>query len=329
MKKTILALTIPALFATSASAVTVYSDDSSAVDVYGRIQYELGEQKGEDNERIGGDGEVRLGFNVKYGLNQDVDLIGKLEWQVRAESSDDNQMDTDTTDLEARYAYAGFRFLGTTDLTFGKSETPFAQLSDFTDIFNMFGASAYDFDWRPDDQVRVAYADQGFDLRAAYAFSDENRTVDANGDRVGDKNQYSLSAGYTFAAGPGELGLVAAYEARNSNDANSDVEDMGLGVNYSIDGFYFGTVYGETDYDVRDDERFWEVVGTYSVDAWTLGAAYNLREQTEGAKNGRVNEYLLAVQYALNSKTKLYSEYVIDETRDSNDRYGLGIQYNF
>ncbi|MHA6964290.1 porin [Zobellella denitrificans] len=326
MKKTILALTIPALFATSASAVTVYSDEGSQVDVYGRIQYDLGELKGADNENIGGDGSARLGVNVKYNLNQDVDLIGKLEWQIAAE--EDQWAKTGGKDLNSRYAWAGFRFMGTTDLTFGKSENPYVQLSDVTDIFNLWGASAYSHDWRIDDQVRVSYADQGFDLRAAYAFADDNREL-VGGERVGDKNQYSLSAGYAFAAGPGELGLVAAYEARNSNVANSDVDEWGLGVNYAIDGFYFGTTYGETSYDASSDERFWEVAGSYTVDAWTLAAAYNLREETEGAKNGKVNEYLLAVQYALNAKTKLYSEYVIDETRSGNDKYGVGIQYNF
>ncbi|MBL1377111.1 porin [Zobellella iuensis] len=318
MKKTILALTIPALFATSASAVTVYSDQGAQVDVYGRIQYDIGELKGANNEDIGGDGKARLGVNVKYNVNNDVDLIGKFESEVAAESSQNGK-------FNSRYAWAGFRFMGTTDLTFGKSENPFVQLSDVTDIFNLWGASAYSHNWRVDDQIRVSYADQGFDLRAAYAFADDNRTSDT----VGAKNQYSLSAGYAFATGPGELGLVAAYEARNSNEVNSDEEEWGLGANFSIDGFYFGATYGETDFDAGSDERFWEVAASYNVDAWTLGAAYNNRKETQGAKDKLVDEYLLAVQYALNSKAKLYGEYVINDLSNSNDRYGVGIQYNF
>ncbi|PSJ47971.1 porin [Zobellella endophytica] len=323
MKKTILALTIPALFATSANAATVYSaEDGTQVDVYGRIQYDIGELNGADNEDIGGDGSARLGVNVKYNLNQDVDLIGKLEWQVTAETAND----ANTQDINSRYAWAGFRFMDTTDLTFGKSENPYVQLSDFTDIFELGGAAAYDHGFRIDDQVRVSYADQGFDLRAAYAFADENRLSDAVGT---PENQYSLSAGYALAAGPGDLGLAAAYEQINFN--GGDLDKWGLGVNYAIDGFYFGVTYGQSDQTTTLDADQWEAVGTYTVDAWTLGLGFNFKKADSDIVGPRVlvEDYILAAKYALNAKTKLYGEYYIDETVNANDRYGVGIQYNF
>ncbi|GAA3528988.1 porin [Zobellella aerophila] len=320
MKKTILALTIPALFATSASAVEIYSaEDGSKVEAYGRVQYNAGELKGRDNENIGGDGEARLGFNVLYNLNNDVDLIGKLEWQVTAESNNDNK----TQDIDARYAWAGFRFMDTTDLTFGKSENPFVQLSNVTDIFNINGAASYLHGFRIDDQVRVSYADNGVDLRAAYAFADENRFSNADGT---PENQYSLSAGY---ATPFGLGLVAAYEAQNKRGGNNDLDFWGLGVNYAIDGFYVGGTYGESDNDAANDVRFWELATSYSVDAWTMIAAYNNRKETEGAEDTKVDEYVLGVQYKFTPKTKVYGEYVINDVTGSNDRYGVGIQYNF
>ncbi|PSJ48335.1 porin [Zobellella taiwanensis] len=358
MKKTILALTIPALFATSASAVTVYSDDSSAVDVYGRIQYEAGEIRKSD-EKFGGEGEARLGINAKYNLNQDVDLIGKLEWQVTAES--DNATGSDS--IDARYAYLGFRFQDTTELTFGKSETPFAQLSDYTDQFNAFGAAAYDHNWRPDDQIRVAYAANGFDLRAGYAFGDANRN-DSFGSRTVDvdlgefdpdldgltvpvvvdgaadlkqKNQYALSAGYNFAAGPGDAGVVAAYERVNFdgnpalNVKDQELDKWGLGVNYALDGFYGAVVYGQSEQSNTVDADFWEAYGSYNVDAWTVRAAFNFKKADANIVGPRVlvEEYVLGAQYAFNAKTKMYAEYVIDEAKDGEDQYALGLQYNF
>lgn len=336
MKKTILALTIPALFATSASAVTVYSDEGSQVDIYGRIQYNAGsfDHEGAKREKFGGDGSARLGTNVKYNLNQDVALIGKLEWQAAAESSDGSKLDS-------RYAWAGFRFQDTTDLTFGKSENPYVQLVDVTDIFELFGAAAYSHSPRIDDQVRVSYADQGIDLRAAYAFNDANRTrADLADDATRAQNQYSLSAGYTF---PFNLGLVAAYEkqsVKTGADAglDGDFDMWGLGANYSIDGFYFGTVYGQTKQDVTgaDDEktRYWELVAAYNVDAWTLRAGYNYeKERGTGDNEKLVNEYILGAAYALTPKTKLYAEYNIQRAKDGDERkddlYGVGIQYNF
>ncbi|OXS16935.1 porin [Zobellella denitrificans] len=342
MKKTILALTIPALFATSASAVTVYSDEGAKVDLYGRIQYEAGSFKheGADRQKFGGEGEARLGVNVQYNLNQDVDLIGKLEWQAVAEEKNA----TGTDSLKSRYAWAGFRFMDTTDLTFGKSENPTAQLTDVTDIFNIFGGAASfnslddaGISSRIDDQIRVSFADQGIDLRAGYAFHDENKTRVA-GEK--QKNQYSLSAGYTF---PFNLGLVAAYERQNYDllVGEADLDVWGLGANYSIDGFYFGTVYGQKDLDATGEEdygtRFWELVATYNVDAWTLMAGYNYeKERKVGAgesKDKLVNEYVLGVQYALTPKTKLYGEYNIQRTKVADERkddlYAVGIQYNF
>ncbi|NLJ92595.1 MAG: porin, partial [Aeromonadales bacterium] len=130
MKKTILALTIPALFATSVSAVEIYSDEEgSKIDLYGRLQYDMGAMDYQSNgkaDNFGGEGEARLGVNVQYGLNQDVDLIGKYEAQIASESSQDNTVKT-------RYSWLGFRFQDTTDLTFGKSEAPRALLTDLTD----------------------------------------------------------------------------------------------------------------------------------------------------------------------------------------------------
>lgn len=357
MKKTILALTIPALFATSASAVTVYSDEGAQVDLYGRIQYDAGSFAHESSDpadggyvgadeskrnKFGGNGKARLGTNVKYNLNQDVALIGKLEWQVTAESAND----AETQNLKSRYAWAGFRFMDTTDLTFGKSENPYVQLSDITDIFDLFGAAAYSHGFRIDDQVRVSYADQGIDLRAAYAFNDENKTrqdLAADGERA--QNQYSLSAGYTF---PFNLGLVAAYEKQSvKTGANAgldaDFDMWGLGANYSIDGFYFGTVYGQKQQDVTgaadEKTRYWELVAAYNVDAWTLRAGYNYeKERGTGDNEKLVNEYILGAAYALTPKTKLYAEYNIQRAKaeDANgdlhrkdDLFGVGIQYNF
>ncbi|WP_107852202.1 porin [Oceanimonas marisflavi] len=368
MKKTILALTIPALFATSASAVTVYSDEGSQVDLYGRVQFDAGEfgyqgdieESGADKaENFGTNGSARLGANIKYNLNNDVDLIGKLEWQVAAEGGDGNK-------FAARYAWAGFRFMDTTDLTFGRSVNPTAQVIYFTDVFNKFGAattynSALEISDKVDDQMMLAYAANGVDLRAAYAFADADKK-DGN---TGKKDQWSASAGYTAPFG---LGVAAAYEQQNFGDGstpatavldatapggvkinpaktgNGDVQldAWYLGVNYSIDGFYFAAVYNqkeEKDNTSKLETEGYELHAQYNVDAWTLMAQYAKEEADDNAgfKWDSVDSITLGAQYDLTSKAKLYAEYVISdsETLDDNglvtkdDLYGVGIQYNF
>lgn len=373
MKKTILALTIPALFATSASAVTVYSDEGSQVDIYGRIQYEAGEMKFQDGVKannFGGEGEARLGVNVKYMLNNDVDLIGKLEYQVVAEADDASGSDN----LDTRYAWAGFRFMDTTDLTFGRSQDPYALVVYDHDIFNIFGSratygsisevakntdiSGFGIDDKVDDQIRVSYANNGVDLRAAYAFADEDKT---NGN-TGKKDQWSVAAGYTLPMG---LGFSAAYEQQNFGDGGSaasvsldptvvggvvitpaiagngdiDFDAWILGVNYTIDGFYIAAAYTEQEAkndSVKVETKGYEVTATYNVDAWTLLAQYSKEEGEVFGVPGisgdqdTIDAVTLGLQYDLTAKAKLYTEYEINsDDLNRDDRYGLGIQYNF
>ena len=340
MKKTILALTIPALFATSASAVEIYSaEDGSKVDLYGRIQYEAGAvayQTAKPNkaENFGGDGEARLGINVKYTLDDATDLIGKYEAQLDAESkSNGNEVNT-------RYAWLGFRFMDTTDLTFGKSEAPRAQLTDLTDTFDIFGgkvAKATSFN-RVDDQVRLSYAENGLDLRAAYAFNDKRKQDDnvfdgssANG------NRWGTSAGYTAPIG---LGFVANYNQENNNGVALGLTDKtsewGIGAHYTVEGFYFAGLYGERDinYVATTDggNSFWELQAAYNVQEWTLIANYanqKGRNADSGSADQKVDEYTFAVRYGFTPKTKVYAEYVVNEVKDKDDLYGVGIQYNF
>ncbi|MBM7456994.1 putative porin [Oceanisphaera litoralis] len=348
MKKTILALTIPALFATSASAVTVYSDEGAQVDLYGRIQIEGSSQDYQEvngdatseAENFGGQGEARLGANVKYQLNNDVDLIGKLEWQVAAEKSDDSKFDS-------RYAWAGFRFMDTTDLTFGRVNSPYAQALDYTDILNVFGGQAAFGEElgttdKLDDMVRLSYAANGVDLRAGYAFNDNDK-LDANADDYdadGEENRWNASAGYTAPFG---LGVVAAYEQISFLDG-LDQDNWIVGLNYSLDGFYFAAIYTEREKDVlgggKNEAEGYELHAEYNVDAWKVLAQYSKEEyDAVGAdKYDSLDNITLGVQYKLTSKAKLYAEYVISDSEMLNgagdvvtkdDLYGVGIQYNF
>lgn len=351
MKKTILALTIPALFATSASAVEIYAaEDGSKVDLYGRLQYEAGAfdyQQATVNgtpqfangkaiksgkaQNFGGQGEVRLGVNVKYVLDDATALIGKYEAQLAAESSQND-------DIKTRYAWVGFRFMDTTDLTFGKSEAPRALLTDLTDTFDIFGAVVTDAGGfnRVDDQVRLSYAENGVDLRAAYAFNDARKQDDNvfNGDdRNG--NRWGASAGYTAPIG---LGVIANYN-EESNDGvvlglKDKTSEWGVGTHYSIDGFYFAGLYGERDmtYVGASDggNKFWELQAAYTVDQWTLIADYaNQKGRKADSDKFKVDQYTFGVRYAFTPKTKVYGEYVLNEVSGKDDLYGVGLQYNF
>lgn len=364
MKKTILALTIPALFATSVSAVEIYSDEEgSKIDLYGRLQYDMGSfgyQPNGDADNFGGQGKARVGFNVDYNLNQDVDLIGKYEAQIRSENKNTVNRNGSNDDVSTRYAWLGFRFQDTTDVTFGKSEAPRALLTDLTDTFDIFGGTvtnATGFN-RVDDQIRLAYAANGFDVRAAYSFSDSAKfdgngglnyvEHDSNGNPVnntGIKNRYGIAAGYTL---PINLGFVASFDRTDyggdaefqsglgSRDNNTD---WGLGVHYTIDGFYFAGLYGQRNFDYYNAEnggnRYWELQAAYNVENWTLTADYENQKGRKADSSGaradlqKVDQYTLGARYAFTPKTRVFAEYVINDVSGKDDLYGVGIQYNF
>lgn len=354
MKKTILALMIPALFATSASAVEIYSaEDGSKVDLYGRLQYNAGgldykdAPNANDRESFGGEGQARVGVNVKYALDDATALIGKYEANFDAETNPDadGKAKDKGNEIDTRYAWLGFRFNDTTDLTFGKSEAPRAQLTDLTDTFDIFGANvtnAGGFN-RVDDQVRLAYAENGVDLRAAYAFSDERKDAGTAPNLNNKDTRWGVSAGYTTPVG---LGFIANYNQENNDnvttalpplDPNEDkTAEWGLGAHYTVDGFYFAGLYGERDvkYAGTADggNRFWELQAAYNVAEWTLIANYanqKGRNADSGDDEEKVDEYTLAARYAFTPKTKVYAEYVINEVSGYDDKYGVGIQYNF
>ena len=97
MKKTLLAVTIPALFAVSANAATVYEKDGQKFDVYGRAQANIADKEaarlsGFDNtaEKTTLIGTGRIGLKGTTAINSQVSAFARGEWHVNAEQSSAN-----------------------------------------------------------------------------------------------------------------------------------------------------------------------------------------------------------------------------------------------
>ena len=107
MKKTILAIAIPALFASAANAAVVYDKDGTSFDIYGRVQanyYADSQDASPITASNAGDAELigssRLGWSGKVALNNTWSGIAKTEWQVSAENSDNK--------FNSRHIWVGF-----------------------------------------------------------------------------------------------------------------------------------------------------------------------------------------------------------------------------
>ncbi|MFM5839670.1 porin [Aeromonas rivipollensis] len=344
MKKTILAIAIPALFASAANAAVVYDKDGTSFDIYGRVQANYyTDHNDADAELIG---TSRLGWSGKVALNNTWSGIAKTEWQVASENSNNNDSDSDT--FKARHVYVGFDGTQYGKIIFGQTDTAFYDVLEPTDIFNEWGDAGNYYDGRQEGQIIYSNSYQGFKGKLSYQTNDDTAVIvsDVGGQTVTDvfpnlkRNYgYAAAAGYDFDFG---LGLNAGYaysdlENKVTGDSG-DKTEWALGAHYAINGFYFAGVYteGELDNDATNTGgkgRGYELAASYNVDAWTFLAGYNFKEGKDSASGSsyedQVDETLLGVQYNFTSKLKAYTEYKIQGIDDLDDEFTVALQYNF
>ncbi|MGY3880229.1 porin [Aeromonas veronii] len=344
MKKTILAIAIPALFASAANAAVIYDKDGTTFDVYGRVQANyIGEHDDIDGSLVGSS---RLGWSGKIGLNNTWSGIAKTEWQVASENSTAGDKEFD-----ARHVYVGFDGTQYGQIIFGQTDTAFYDAIAATDIMNEYGDLGNFYEGRQEGQIIYSNKVGGFTGKVSYQTTDDIAKVanDAADELqivsykdVKRKNAYAVAAGYAFDFG---LGLNAGYAysdlegkpATTLADNKGEKKDWAVSANYGINGFYFAGMYTEGEVKNKTtggkyEGKGYEFATSYTVDAWKLLAAYNKAEVRKTAAVGYydvVDHVALGVQYNFTSKLNAYGEYMIQGLDKKDDQYNIGLQYNF
>ncbi|MBW3805014.1 porin [Aeromonas jandaei] len=345
MKKTILAIAIPALFASAANAAVIYDKDGTNFDVYGRVQANYyGDANDKPAELVGS---TRLGWSGKVALNNTWAAIAKTEWQVAAENSGSK-----TSDIDPRHIYAGFDGSQYGKIIFGQTDTAFYDVLEPTDIFNEWGDAGNYYDGRQEGQIIYSNAIGGFKGKVSYQTNDDVAVVVTDvgqkvkedavwGKDVKRKKAYAAAAGYDFDFGLGFNAGYAYSDLQNKvNGQTGKKDEWAVGAHYAINGFYFAGVYTEGEVKnkssgVKDEGRGYEFAASYNVDAWTFLAGYNFKEAKENAQKAgssykdQVDETLLGVQYAFTPKLKAYTEYKIQGIEKLDDEWTVALQYNF
>src|SRR5690554_6509349 len=117
MKKTLLATAIAGALGVTAAAqaATVYDQDGTKVDIYGRIAMGIAgggpEYAGstyQDNGAEFVDAYSRLGLRLQHMVSSDLTAFGHLEWRFSADQDGSNNTDFDSFS-ETRQAYLGLR----------------------------------------------------------------------------------------------------------------------------------------------------------------------------------------------------------------------------
>ncbi|WP_252108611.1 MULTISPECIES: hypothetical protein [unclassified Halomonas] len=346
MKKSAIATLVTLAAFQNAHAAIVHESDDLRVDLRGKVQYEAGVFDYDDDRpaqrlNFGGDGKARIGTQFNYHFSDELDLLGKLEWQMNAE--DDN--DTKTDSLDVRYAWLGFRYLDQLEMAIGRTKSATSQLVDVTDIFELYGSSANDnkingvkpFDSKKDDQLTIGYDIGNWDLRGSYVFEDEGRARQTSPE---DRDyQYGLSARYTTDY---DVDFVGAFEYQGfqgTTDTLGDMTSWGLGMGWRHDGFYVGGINGYKRMDAANDQtyssHFYELAVAYELGNSLLMAGYNYEEGEDDLafEDARVDEYVFGVSYQVIPQAKIYAEYNIDrlqvDGQSRDDLYGVGFEFKF
>ncbi len=312
MKKTFLAVAIPALVSLSAQAAVVYDKDGTKAEVYGRAQTQIVNDDLADSSDTTLENYGRLGIRGAVAINDKWTGFGRGEWQIDSESSDYND---DDESLKTRHFYAGFDGGDVGKVTIGQTDTAYYDAVAATDIFNEFGSSANGYIGRQEGQVIYSGAWGGYHAGASYQFSDDSQDLD---------NGYAANLGYSF-----DFGVSLAAGLAKTKFVDDTQDDWAASIawgSFGEPGIYAAALYNESKTDA-DKAKYVELAAAYTTDTdWTFLTGFN--KQVEGAPDA-ANYYLLGAQYNFTSNFLTYAEYKFDQAADANDQWTLALQYNF
>lgn len=336
MKKTLLAVAVPALLAGAsvANAANIYKTDTQSLDIYGRAYMAL-DYSNEDSTTMYG--KPRLGFKGTTKLSDSMTAFFKSEWEVAGQTGGDED-DNDT--FHTRYIYAGLDFGDAGSVTFGQFyPANYSHLLVLTDIFNEYGMEAdvglYGYD-RESSQVGYSNTFGGLSVLATYQFQDDNNKATLYNSH--QNSAYSLGLTYDFDFG---LGLHAVYSHQNLDRDNGSAtrdngsatvagatrggskNDWGFGVDYTLGNLYLAGFYDQAN-QASQDVKAYDFVAAYTLNQYRLYAGYaNQKDSTIGGYS--VHNFKLGTEYHFTPNVFSYVEWSNEQghTADAGSRNGV------
>ncbi|WP_447927708.1 porin [Vreelandella sp. EE27] len=297
-KKTVLALALTSAFtAAGAQAASVYDEDGTAVNVYGRIA--MGVEGGGLNDGVNNGAEFRdfssrMGFKLQQQIAPDLAAFGRLEWRFNGDERSRPGF------KELRKSYIGVESSRFGTFTAGNFDSFY---DDYVmAVFDVYVGEGYEFaggglQARGDSIGYESPELEGFQVVfAAKHFSERGLTVD---EQTSEGSVVATQGGVVYEAGPARLavgytedtvrgggngktrvGTTAAYTASDafqvrvgyetrgdSSTYGGGFDRVGLGATYTYDALAVYGDYYHIDPD-NDDKR----------NVWALGSLYNLSD---------------------------------------------------
>ncbi|MDP8171394.1 porin [Pasteurella skyensis] len=235
MKKTLIALTVAALASTSASALTVYSENGSTVDVTGAVKMVLQKEKVGDvsKKTVINKKDAKLGVKAKYDFGTDAYALAAYEYSF---------LNTDETSGEVKKAYIGVGSKSAGQLTFGLQNT-FADGVGASSFDNAFGVRDKFIPGDADNSIAYRYMGvEGLELGLDYVLSTET-----------SKAWYDLGAKYST----GDITVAFAFSQAKKTPKSYKGYDffvdkataLDTSVSYKMDNVTFGLDLGYAKFD--------------------------------------------------------------------------------
>ena len=355
MKAKLIALSIPTLLATgTVSAATVYEQDGSKLDVYGRA---TGMYYGSDNQDLRGDESyIRLGLKGETALGNNLTGLGQFEYNLPTAGSDNDEL---------RLGFAGIRHDQFGTLTYGRQDGLMAMVNDYTDVLPEWGGDGLGKGTevfgtgRSNGLLKYAFTYDGLTLGAQFTGKNDPQNNSDEKWMLGSNEGYALGASYDLPMG---LSFATVYNRAGKSDeqklqaqfgAQDDAQLTGVGLRYNANNLYAAATYseGRDHYFLGDSttggyahkSRGYEAVVQYTVaDKFVPGLAYVRSEVKDDGQNidDKANEYVsVNAAYHFNNNFQSYVDYRINLLDDNSftQNYGIntddivavGMRYDF
>uniref|UniRef100_UPI00403E142F porin n=1 Tax=Pasteurella multocida TaxID=747 RepID=UPI00403E142F len=296
MKKTIVALAVAAVAATSANAATVYNQDGTKVNVNGSVRLLLKKEKDMRGDLI--DNGSRVSFKASHDLGEGLSVLGYAELRFSKDVKDKkgkvkkgkvNQ--PIGNEVHAKRLYAGFAYEGLGTLTFGNQLTigDDVGVSDYT-YFN----SGINGVLITSGQKAINFKSaefNGFTFGGAYVFSG-----DANKDALRDGRGFVVAGLYNRQIGDVGFAFEAGYSQKYVKQKVEQPQSLPSG---QVERF--------KDKKEKKEKAF--LVGAeLSYAGLALGVDYAQSKVTNVGGKKRALE--VGLNYDLNDKAKVYTDFI-------------------
>ncbi|ARB74641.1 porin [Pasteurella multocida] len=302
MKKTIVALAVAAVAATSANAATVYNQDGTKVDVNGSLRLILKKEKNERGDLV--DNGSRVSFKASHDLGEGLSALAYTELrfsknvpvQVKDQQGEvvrEYEVEKLGNNVHVKRLYAGFAYEGLGTLTFGNQLTigDDVGLSDYT----YFNSGINNLLSSGEKAINFKSAEfNGFTFGGAYVFSadaDKQALRDGRGFVVaGLYNRKMGDVGFAFEAGYSQKYVKQEVE-QNPPAAQKVFKD--------------------------EKEKAFMVGAELSYAGLALGVDYAQSKVTN--VDGKKRALEVGLNYDLNDRAKVYTDFIWEKEGPKGD----------